>query len=53
MILWFPEAEHGLAEGDGPLPRLEGLVGDVGLPPLVHLFQSPPPIFKTARKIQN
>ena len=48
VIFWFPEAEHGLSEGDGPLPRLEGLVGDLGLPPLVHLLQSSlPDYFKT------
>ena len=43
VILWFPiipEAEHGLPEGDCPLPGLEGLVGDLVLPPRVHLLQS-------------
>ena len=35
----IPEAEHGLPEGDCPLPGLEGLVGDLVLPPRVHLLQ--------------
>ena len=39
VIFCIPEAEHWLAEGDGPLPRLEVLLGDVVLPPLVHLLQ--------------
>ena len=43
------EAEHGLAEGDGPFPRLEGLAGDLGLPPVVHLLQLPSSEFKILR----